>query len=167
MVARVLDDAGTTTVLVTHDQAEALSFADRVAVLHRGQLVQAGSPQDLYFRPQSPMVAAFLGDIVALPAVIEGDLAVCALGSIAVTADGRAGTTTIFLRPEQLRLVPTTAVDSDGEVIGSGFAGPTSTVIVSLGKRPEPLRVRMSSQDAPPVGTPVKFVVLGKARILP
>ena len=51
-VARLLDAARITAVLVTHDQAEALSFADQVAVLRDGRLVQAGTPQELYFRPR-------------------------------------------------------------------------------------------------------------------
>ncbi len=65
MVARLLSEAGVTTILVTHDQAEALSFADQLAVMRQGRLVQAGAPMDLYLRPVDEDTAAFLGDAVS------------------------------------------------------------------------------------------------------
>src|SRR5215470_12070116 len=67
-VARVLGTARITTVLVTHDQNEALSFADQVAVLSNGRLLQVGTPRELYLRPQNPTVAEFMGDAIVLPA---------------------------------------------------------------------------------------------------
>jgi iron(III) transport system ATP-binding protein len=167
MVARVLSDSGITSVLVTHDQIEALTFADQVAMLHRGHLVQAGSPKALYFRPQSALVASFLGDVITLAAVIEGDRVASALGTIAVAAEGRTGNATIFLRPEQVRLTATSATDPDGIVMESSFAGPTSVAVVSLRRSAERLRVRISSRDVPAVGTPVNVLIIGEARVLP
>ena len=79
-VAKVLNDAGVTTILVTHDQAEALSFADQVAVMRGGRLAQIGNPFVVYTRPADRATAEFLGDAVILDAWMEGSLATCSLG---------------------------------------------------------------------------------------
>src|SRR5262249_1277687 len=67
-VARVLSAARMTTILVTHDQSEALSFADQIAVLREGRLLQVGTPRELYLRPKDAMIAEFMGDAIVLPA---------------------------------------------------------------------------------------------------
>jgi iron(III) transport system ATP-binding protein len=75
IVAATLERAGITTVLVTHDQAEAMSFANQLAVLRDGRLGQVGSPRELYWRPVDLFTARFLGDAVVLPAVIGDGVA--------------------------------------------------------------------------------------------
>src|SRR5476649_2955050 len=86
MVARLLSDAGITTILVTHDQSEALSFADQLAVMRQGRLVQSGHPMDLYRYPDDEQTALFLGDAVVMPARIEAGWAHCDLGRIPVNS---------------------------------------------------------------------------------
>ena len=100
---------GATAVLVTHDQQEALSTADVVAVLQGGAIAQAGSPADLYRAPRDLDVATFVGAAVVLDAVLRGgDAADCALGTLPVHAADRApgARGTVVLRPEQLLLGP-------------------------------------------------------------
>src|SRR5580658_3001889 len=109
-VGAVLRDAGTTAVLVTHDQDEALSFADLVAVLRDGCIVQADTPSALYRRPLDPGVADFVGQANVLPGVVTRDGAMCVLGVLAVLdppAEGSA--VSVLVRPEQLRVLPATA----------------------------------------------------------
>jgi iron(III) transport system ATP-binding protein len=77
LVARLLAEAGVTTILVTHDQSEALSFADQLAVMRQGRLVQSGHPLDLYRYPDDVQTALFLGDAVVMPARIEAGWAHC------------------------------------------------------------------------------------------
>ncbi|MCH1927185.1 ABC transporter ATP-binding protein, partial [Shewanella sp. C31] len=60
-VRKILKEAGTTAILVTHDQEEALSFADRLGVMRGGRLEQVGTPEEVYLRPKTPFVAQFLG----------------------------------------------------------------------------------------------------------
>ncbi|MFI6285096.1 ABC transporter ATP-binding protein [Streptomyces sp. NPDC051018] len=118
--------AGATALLVTHDQEEALSSADRVAVIRDGRVVQSGTPQELYARPADPWVASFVGEAVLLPGTADGGRAVTALGAVALAAGAGpaagAGTRgTVVLRPEQLRLSPA----GTGAETGGPGAGPS------------------------------------------
>jgi len=67
---RLHDEVHVTTVLVTHDQSEALDVADRIAVLHRGRIEQVGSPTDVYDRPANEFVMSFLGAVSSLNGVL-------------------------------------------------------------------------------------------------
>ena len=71
-----------TTLLVTHDQEEALSIADRVAVMRAGRFTQIGTPAEVYTTPRDRFTAQFLGECVLLPASVNSTAAQCALGSI-------------------------------------------------------------------------------------
>ncbi|MFD9942171.1 ABC transporter ATP-binding protein [Nonomuraea sp. NPDC059023] len=101
-VRAALKKAGATAVLVTHDQEEALSMADTVAVMRDGVIVQQGTPEELYARPADLGVATFVGEAVVLEAVVANGTVTCALGSL--QADGASGTGRVALRPEQLVL---------------------------------------------------------------
>src|SRR6185436_12042473 len=118
-VAELLEAAGITTILVTHDQAEALSFADQVAVMREGRFSQVGTPRDLYFRPKDTMVAQFLGDAILLPARLLRGMADCAIGDVA--AD-RSDAVRIMLRPEQIVLEPVSAAEATASEAMPAFA---------------------------------------------
>ena len=137
LVARLLADAGVTTILVTHDQSEALSFADQLAVMREGRLVQSGHPLDLYRYPGDEQTAMFLGDAVVMPARIEAGWAHCDLGRIPVNNHRNNHCAQIMLRPEQLQLVGivSSAVEAVGcraVVTERDFSGNTCTLTVEL-----------------------------------
>lgn len=165
-VSRVLQAAGITAILVTHDQSEALSFADQVAVMREGKLVQAGSPQTLYRHPRDRETALFLGDAVLLPAIIKSGFAECALGRVAVEGD-HAGKAEIMLRPEQIRVV----TDADeprygGRVVDVQFGGATCTVAVALAAVAlPPILIKTSSVALPAPGDLVRLDVAGTAHV--
>ncbi|NYE95922.1 iron(III) transport system ATP-binding protein [Psychromicrobium silvestre] len=171
-VGKILNEAGITTVLVTHDQAEALSFADQVAVLRNGQLSQVGSPFVVYNRPSDRETAEFLGDAVMLEAIAQDGIAVCALGRIPISRGPfpvQNGAVKIMLRPEQIRVVPESEVS--GRVVDSEFFGPETTLRIrldSLGaSAPNQLisiRHWNSSQAFP--GAELKLRVAGEAVVL-
>ncbi|MEQ9096304.1 MAG: ABC transporter ATP-binding protein [Phycisphaerales bacterium] len=112
-IRRICKSSGITTVYVTHDQKEALSVADRIAVMRDGKVVQAGSPMELYRRPTTTFAAAFLGETNLLPGTLDengaaGDVIGVQTdhGSIRGTlaADAKAGErVTISMRPESLK----------------------------------------------------------------
>lgn len=102
-VRRVLAEQGVTAILVTHDQGEALSMADRVAVMASGRVVQVGTPVDLYTRPANTWVAGFVGEACWLDAEASGAVAVTALGAVALASDA-AGPVRVLVRPEQITL---------------------------------------------------------------
>ncbi|VFR63796.1 Putrescine transport ATP-binding protein PotA (TC 3.A.1.11.1) [plant metagenome] len=106
---------GVTTVFVTHDQSEALSMSDRIAVMSGGVIRQIATPDELYRNPQDPFVAAFLGDVNILPAHYHGAdpggiLLRLGAGLIRVDRDRLVGGShegrrlDIYVRPEQIRL---------------------------------------------------------------
>jgi putative spermidine/putrescine transport system ATP-binding protein/spermidine/putrescine transport system ATP-binding protein len=105
---------GVTTIFVTHDQSEALSLSDRIAVLSEGRIRQVGTPDAIYRRPADRFVAAFVGDVNVLRARlerVEGEVALTSLGAftLAVPAAPLRGLSSgapldLFLRPEQLSL---------------------------------------------------------------
>ncbi len=109
-VVRALQASGAAGVLVTHDQGEALSLADQVAVMASGRFLQVDAPRQIYLSPADERVAAFLGHAALLPGEIvigpEGaPMAHCVLGSVPVRGRTEAGRVTLAIRPEQLQVV--------------------------------------------------------------
>ncbi|MCU0513876.1 MAG: ABC transporter ATP-binding protein [Anaerolineae bacterium] len=103
-VRSILRDSGTTAIFVTHDQEEALSLSDEVAVMFAGHLAQVAPPAEVYHRPATPAVAQFVGEANFLPAEAQGSRATCALGDVALHTSAY-GRVTVLLRPERLHLV--------------------------------------------------------------
>ncbi len=134
-VVATLRDAGVTTLLITHDQDEALGLCDRVAVLHNGSLVQLGTPAEVYRRPADAWVAGFVGEAVLLEGVRRGAVVDTRLGPVAtdgapLTADGAA--TLVVLRPEQFRIVGPDGGPVAGTVRDAEFRGHASLVRVAV-----------------------------------
>jgi iron(III) transport system ATP-binding protein len=106
-VARILAVAAATTVLVTHDQDEALSLAGQVAVLRHGRVLARGDPRSLYRDPPDLLAAASIGETNILTARLHDEQAHCALGAVRLRVNGRSrpdGPARLLLRPEQLML---------------------------------------------------------------
>jgi iron(III) transport system ATP-binding protein len=106
-VQEIFRAAGTTAVLVTHDQDEALSMADYVAVLRGGQIAQCAAPQDLYIRPADPQLAEFIGDANLLEGqLVPGGSVRTIFGELSLAGATTAGSgpVTVLVRPEQLEV---------------------------------------------------------------
>jgi spermidine/putrescine transport system ATP-binding protein len=109
---RIQKDVGITFVYVTHDQEEALTMSDRIAVMHRGKIEQVGTPEDLYDRPASSFVADFIGTTNLLGGTVEAldtDTAIVRLDSgerCTIAAVGRAAGQPVQLsiRPEAIEI---------------------------------------------------------------
>ena len=104
---RLHRELGLTTVYVTHDQREALTLSDRIAVIDDGRLVQVGTPEDLYNRPRTAFVARFLGELTILPVeVAEGAVRYRGRPIGVAEIPAGAGAHGLLIRPERLRRLP-------------------------------------------------------------
>ena len=173
-VHSLLREQGVTTVLVTHDQEEALSLADSVAVLRDGLIVQQGSPAELYEHPADERLARFLGAVNVLDASFSGERAETPLGTLAlrspVTGNGSSGL--VMLRPEQLDV----RAVSEGEP-GEGLGGRVELcryyghdallhIRAEQDTGSELLLARVHGERALPVGTRVRVLAHGPATAL-
>ena len=167
-VARVLAQAGITTILVTHDQAEALSFADQLAVMREGRLVQSGRPTELYWHPMDVDTALFLGNAVLLEAEIGGGTVTCGLGKLSAETGDRRGRGVIMLRPEQFQLSPDGS-GPEAHVENVSFQGAQCTVTLRAHHGAETISftAQVSSVDQPQIGETVSISVRGAAFLLP
>ncbi|MCX6512900.1 MAG: ABC transporter ATP-binding protein [Actinobacteria bacterium] len=111
-VLGLLRTQGVTTVLVTHDQDEALSEADKVAVLAGGSIAQFGAPEEVYARPSAPSLAAFVGSANLIQASARNSQVTTALGDFSTVAENAEGPVVLVVRPEQLLVGP----EGDGAV---------------------------------------------------
>jgi iron(III) transport system ATP-binding protein len=125
-LAAILRAAGATSVLVTHDAAEAYGMADRLVVLSEGRVLQSGTPEEIYAAPVSLEVARRTGEVVTLPGrTLAGGRVACALGELALARDLPAGReVTVALRPERLLLGERGAA-ATARVAGRVFEGAT------------------------------------------
>lgn len=163
-VRGVLKAEGATAVMVTHDQEEALSLADRVAVLRDGKVIQIGSPSEIYNSPADVGIATFLGESVLVDGRVSGGKILTDLGSLSPlnnVAEGATGV--VAIRSENFYLQPNPSGDS--EVVGRVFFGHDALVEVQTPK----LRIRARSNGpfAPEVGMRVTVWVRGAVNFYP
>lgn len=129
-VLEILEETRTTSILVTHDQEEALSVGDRVAVMIQGRILHEDSPAEIYRRPSSLEVARFIGDGQILPCRIEGGRARFSLGETPSELEDGAGW--ILVRPEQIRLADEGVPGVSGRVHQQHFYGHDLLQVVVL-----------------------------------
>jgi len=153
---------GRTFVNVTHDQEEALSLSDRIAILNRGHVVQQGRPSELYESPRTRFVADFVGKSNFLRGVGEGGGVVWVGGSRLRVAAAPAGPVLLSLRPEKIALLPD-GVEAEnsvaGHITGWSYMGAGFSLMVATQDFGE-LRVMLPSWGAavvPARGLPVRL----------
>ncbi|MEU2383748.1 ABC transporter ATP-binding protein [Streptomyces sp. NPDC012461] len=168
-VRTALRATGATALLVTHDQQEALSTADLVAVVRQGRVAQCDTPQDLYRHPADPWVAGFVGDAVLLPGTVRTgtSTATTPIGTVTLAEppDGRR-TGTVILRPEQLRLTDTgTEGAVRGTVTDVCFYGHDARVTVAVPGLDAPVDVRITGPVPVGPGQETAVCVTGEATL--
>jgi iron(III) transport system ATP-binding protein len=177
-VHTLLREQGVTTVLVTHDQEEALSLADDVAVLRDGRIIQQGAPAELYERPVDERLARFLGAVNVIEASFEHGAARTSLGTLELSGGQTARPTetrAVMIRPEQLEVhARAGGVHDDG---AAGLAGRVEqcryyghdALLHIRPERPagaELLLARVHGGQALPAGTPVIVAASGTATLV-
>jgi iron(III) transport system ATP-binding protein len=168
-VAAVLARTGTTTVLVTHDQDEALSMADSVAVLRHGHFVQCGPPDEIYARPVDAEIASFVGDANLVPGRSDGRTAETVLGRLTLVGPSAPGPgpVTVLVRPEQIALVADGVAGAvPGTVRRCEYFGHDTVLAVELAPGRDPasaaaVQVRLAGESPLRPGAPVTLLVSG------
>lgn len=163
-VREILHRAGATTILVTHDQEEALSLGDALAVMADGRILQTGRPADVYTHPDSLEVARILGGGAVLECAVAGGRLESALGSVGTDAPDGPGH--VVVRPEDLRLA---AIDdmaralpgAVGRVVDERFFGHDLLQKIRLATGEE-LEVRVLARDRRSVGSDVAVTLAGR-----
>ncbi len=135
-IRRIIDETGVTAIWVTHDQEEALSVADRVGIMNEGHLEQIGRPETVFERPASRFVATFLGRAGFLSATVADGVLVTEVGDL--DADALVGVersdwgalsdeaaVDVLVRPDDLRVTPTSPAEADGTITRRQYQGPS------------------------------------------
>jgi len=163
-----------TTVYVTHDQEEALALSDRIGLMHEGDLIEVGSPADLYLRPAHKITAEFLGTSNFIPAQVESAgvtssdelLVQSPIGRFVAlrSAEWQEGQAALlFFRPENVEFISEKDPPHNGNNAASGivervtFLGNSADVVIRSGETT--LRVRAHPARAPVSGEEVSFYV--------
>lgn len=158
---RILSEAGVTAVSVTHDQEEALSISDRIAVMCDGRVEQVGEPEAVFEHPESRFVASFLGQAGFLSGNIGEDAVVTAVDSF--DRDRLTGETSqyvgalvdVLVRPDDVAVRPVgDETEADGTIVRRQYTGPTFVYHVELANG-DRVRCQHNHTESYPVGTPV------------
>ena len=163
-------EVGITFVYVTHDQEEALSMSDRIAVMNDGRVVQCGHPEDIYEHPSEEFVAGFIGISNLIEGTVEDGDKVRIANGMRVDAplpEGvtRGATVNLSVRPEKIAIdeeVEPGMVSLDGEVEARVYLGVSTQITVSLGKGDRVVALEQATYRASPEnrwepGTTVKI----------
>jgi iron(III) transport system ATP-binding protein len=162
-VKQLIRQVGITALFVTHDQEEALSIADRVAVMMDGRVIQVGTPEQVYARPLNRAVGAFVGDANFLPGRVCREVADCELGRLRVIA-GFEGPAEVMIRAESLTISDTHGVPA--EVVSVEYVGYGQMIAVRL-TGGALLRIRRPGALPLAVGMRVAVAVEGEVLAFP
>ncbi|MEE9198363.1 MAG: ABC transporter ATP-binding protein [Dehalococcoidia bacterium] len=154
-VQGILRREGATTVLVTHDQQEALSFADKVAVLNHGRLEQLGSPEEVYHQPATSFVAAFVGHASFIPAQLQGEEIITEVGRLPYNGNHMGSEVVVMVRPDDIQILPDDA--GKGAIIAREFQGSQNLYTIRLASG-WTVRSSQPSNLVYPVGARVKVM---------
>jgi iron(III) transport system ATP-binding protein len=163
-VVRALHASDATALLVTHDQGEALSLADQVAVMSRGRFLQVSTPADIYLRPASPSVAGFMGHATLLEGFASGGQASCPLGVVQLL-DAHDGPVLLAIRPEQVTVATEGGVPA--EVLDVSYFGHDATLRARVPGSEAVAIARVPAGHVPTPGTTVCLRVSGEVLAFP
>jgi iron(III) transport system ATP-binding protein len=130
-VREILKEAGVTAVSVTHDQEEAMSISDRVAVMSEGQIEQIGTPEEVFQQPESRFVAGFLGHASFVAGRVKDDCVETGVGCVpldrihGLTDAYHGSEIDLMVRPDDVRARPADPGEANGEVVHRRYLGPT------------------------------------------
>jgi len=154
-IDRLLRSLGITAVYVTHDQAEAMALGDRIIVMEKGRIAQAGTPQEIYYQPRSAFVADFIGTMNRVSA--------SRLKHASLAGDGPERV--VMFRPEDVRIVAAGSHQLEAKIVSSFFLGDHTRLVVDAGEA-APLIVETSERRAWPRGETIHLAVAPEALLV-
>ena len=164
-VAAAIKAAGATAILVTHDQAEALSMGSMVGVLQNGILAQLSAPETLYRTPDNPALADFIGEAVFITGIASTGMVRCALGMLHLGPGTPDGAVEVLVRPEQIKINPASGNGAVPAVVKDvTFYGHDAVVRLSLkdaSSSEDDITARVFSHAVPRPGSDVWLSVEG------
>ncbi len=164
-VKRILRETEVTTILVTHDQEEALSMSDRLAIMMDGKVRQVGTPRELYWSPLDEDIARFIGDANFLPGVASGLEVDCVLGTLPIQQEA-LGPVQIMLRPESLSVLLGAEGPNAGRVEDIEYYGHDQVLNIRLATGEE-LKARRDAMQPFIPGQQVSVETLGVCPVYP
>lgn len=162
----VLKSVDAATLLVTHDPEEAMFMADRIFLMCDGKLIQAGTPTELYTRPETPFVATFFGTVNELDGMVRDGQVATPAGPVAAPGISEGTAVSVYIRPEALTVTPTGNPAADdhhrnSHVLMSRLLGPVSLIHLCAhspdGGTEVHMHARMPGVFLPKPGQPVRF----------
>mgnify|MGYP003345772837 CR=1 FL=1 len=134
----VLKENGVATLMVTHDAEEAMFMADRIAVMNRGRIEQAGKPVEVYGKPASAFVARFFGEVNELRGIVRNRAVATPFGPVSADGHAEAATVQVVIRPEAIRLAPVNETGGEGmrciaKVMAARLLGRSSWIHLDIG----------------------------------
>ncbi len=151
----VLREARITCVIVTHDPEEALRMGDRIALMNRGSLVQSGTPEHIYTRPQSLFVARFFCDLNEISGIVRGGHAETPVGRFAAPGLAEGAAALVAIRPQALRLREGGA-GAQARILRRQFLGHVDLVDVMVEGLDQPLTGRLLRDAIPPINNSLR-----------
>ncbi|BAU89192.1 ABC transporter-like protein [Methylorubrum populi] len=142
----VLRQDGISAILVTHDAAEAVEFADRIALMRKGRLIQCDTAEVLYRAPVSPFAARALGDVVMVAGHAADGRLTTPLGAIPLPSAAPDGPVQVCLRPEAIRIV-SRGEGVQGRILRRSFAGARSRIDIEVPGLDAPLRLTAAPDE--------------------
>jgi putative spermidine/putrescine transport system ATP-binding protein len=163
-IRRIQLEVGITTIYVTHDQEEALSISDRVAVLSQGRIEQIGPPATIYGSPETPFVAEFVGTMNRLESTVaDPDRGEVDYGGVRLAVEAARGRVAgerllVLVRPESLELEQHDdgADGLAGEILTHTFLGPVTRLKIGVGEGELTADLPAARADALPIGMRVR-----------
>ncbi|MDJ1157134.1 ABC transporter ATP-binding protein [Chelatococcus sp. SYSU_G07232] len=155
----LLRETGATAVVVTHDPEEAMRIADRIVLMRAGRIVQGGTAEELYRRPQSLFAARFFCDFNEIKAIVQSGRVDTPLGAFAAPGLSEGTEAVVCIRPQGIRIMPS-GIGAAGRVISRCFLGEVDLVEVVAAGLDKPLHARVRECYEAAVGEDVGVEVM-------
>ena len=131
-IKEILEHEGVATVLVTHDQVEAITFSDRMLLMQNGEIVQAGTPSEIYQRPQTIWASSFVGEANHLMVEWQNEYLQTPFGALNVHSEIAKKASILMVRPEDFKIESVPVEQANGIVKSVNFSGATQKVCIAL-----------------------------------